>query len=144
MPALIVMLLWIGSEAWLISRAIEYVGGGWILVWLLAAAIGGVLLIQRQGVRTLAELRAATSRGELPAPVLIEGLVVIMAGLLLMAPGLVSDAVALTLLMFGLRKRLAQRIVAGLAKARPDLKHPVTLEGEYRRCGDSGVTQRRD
>ena len=39
---------------------------------------------------------------------------------------------------------LAQRIVAGLAKARPDLKHPVTLEGEYRRRGDSGVTQRRD
>lgn len=133
MPILIVLLLWIGAEAWLISRLTEWLGGASVLAWLLAAAIGGVMLIKRQGVRTIRELQMATARGELPAPLLLEGLVVLIAGLLLILPGVISDVIALSLLLFGLRKRMAQRLGEGLAKARPDLKQPVTLEGEYRR-----------
>jgi UPF0716 protein FxsA len=145
MPVLIILLLWIACEAWLISRLTELVGGGWVLAWMIAAAIGGVMLIKRQGVRTIRELQMATARGELPAPVLLEGLVVLIAGLLLILPGPISDFVALTLLLFGLRKRMAQRLGEGLAKARPDLKQPVTLEGEFQRKsgGPSSVTNRR-
>lgn len=133
MPLIIVLILWIGLEAWLISRLAERIGGGYALLLLLAAAVGGAVLIQRQGLRTVRELQMATQRGELPGLVLLEGLVVIMAGLLLLLPGFLSDAVALSLLLLGLRKRLAQRLGDGIAKARPDLKKPVTLEGEYKR-----------
>lgn len=145
MPIVIILLGWIALEAWLISRLTELVGGGWVLAWLLAAAIGGVMLIQRQGIRTIRELQTATARGELPTPILLEGLVVLMSGLLLIVPGLLSDIVALSLLLFGLRKRMAQRLGEGLAKARPDLKQPVTLEGQFRRKGSerSAVTKRR-
>ena len=144
MPILIILLLWIACEAWLISRLTELVGGGWVLAWMIAAAVGGVMLIRRQGVRTIRELQMATARGELPAPVLLEGLVVLIAGLLLILPGLISDFVALTLLLFGLRKRMAQRLGEGLAKARPDLKQPVTLEGEFqRKSGGPPVTGKR-
>jgi UPF0716 protein FxsA len=145
MPIVIILLGWIALEAWLISRLTELVGGGWVLAWLFAAAIGGVMLIQRQGIRTIRELQMATARGELPAPILLEGLVVLIAGLLLIVPGVISDIVALSLLLFGFRKRLAQRLGEGLAKARPDLKQPVTLEGEFTRkkSGQSGVTKRR-
>ncbi|MDB5971456.1 MAG: FxsA family protein [Hydrocarboniphaga sp.] len=145
MPIVIVLLGWIALEAWLISRLTELVGGGWVLAWLLAAAVGGVMLIQRQGVRTISELQRATARGELPAPILLEGLVVLISGLLLILPGVISDVVALSLLLFGLRKRMAQRLGEGLAKARPDLKQPVTLEGEFRRTGDarSGIDKHR-
>ncbi|WP_428312633.1 FxsA family protein [Hydrocarboniphaga sp.] len=149
MPIIILLFGWIALEAWLISRLTEWIGGGWVLAWLLAAAIGGVTMIQRQGIRTIRELQMATARGELPAPILLEGLVVLMSGLLLIVPGVLSDGVALSLLLFGLRKRMAQRLGEGLAKARPDLKQPVTLEGEFRRksgksAGDrSGVTKSR-
>jgi len=51
----------------------------------------------------------------------------------LVLPGFLSDLVGLSLLLFGLRKRLAMRLGEGMAKARPDLKQPVTLEGQYRR-----------
>lgn len=133
MPLIIVLILWIGLEAWLISRLAERIGGGDVLLLLLAAAVGGLALIRRQGLRTVRELRLAAQRGELPGPVLLEGLVVIMAGVLLLLPGLVSDALALSVLLLGARRSLAQRLGEGIARARPDLKKPVTLEGEYKR-----------
>ncbi len=130
---LLLMLGFIALEAWIVTQAVHRFGGGWVLAALLATAVGGVLLIQRQGLRTIREVQMSTARGELPTVALLEGMVALMAGLLLIVPGFVSDLIGLSLLLVGLRKRLATRIGDGMAKARPDLKQPVTLEGEYQR-----------
>lgn len=132
MPFLI-MAVWIALEAWLVTQAVERIGGWPVAAWITGAAVVGVLVIRQQGLRTFRELQASVARGELPTRLVFEGLIVLIAGILLIMPGFLSDVVGLSLLLFGLRKRLAVRLSEGMAKARPDLKQPVTLEGEYRR-----------
>jgi UPF0716 protein FxsA len=132
MPILL-LIAWIVAEAWIITRLAERFGSLPVVVWLGLAAVAGVAVIRTEGLRVIGELRRATQRGELPAHALFEGLVVTMGGLLLILPGLISDIIGLSLLFAGLRRGLALRLHSGMAKARPDLKQPVTLEGEYTR-----------
>ena len=132
MPFL-VMAGWIALEAWLVTQAVEQIGGWPVAAWIVGAAVMGVLVIRQQGLRRFRELQASVARGELSTQLVFEGLIVLIAGILLIMPGFLSDIIGLSLLLFGLRKRLAVRLGEGMAKARPDLKQPVTLEGQYRR-----------
>ncbi|MFP5358375.1 MAG: FxsA family protein [Gammaproteobacteria bacterium] len=120
-------------EGWLLARAVQALGGWPVALWTLLTAALGLYVIRRQGLATLRLIQQATTRGELPAREWLEGLLLFAAGLLLVLPGLLLDAVALGLLLsWGLRRRLGARLYAGMARSRPDLRQPVTLEGEYR------------
>ena len=73
--------------------------GGWetIGVCLLTAMIGGSLA-RRQGMGVLRRMRVSMHQGQLPAEEMIDSLFIVVAGLLLMTPGFVTDAVGLVLL----------------------------------------------
>ena len=97
-------------------------------------AILGAALVRAQGLSTLAQMQASVQRGELPALALLEGAVLLLVGVLLLTPGLVTDALGFlclippfrrAMILNGLRNRLraaAERAGAG-----------VTIEGEFRR-----------
>ena len=140
MPFLILLLLWTAAEIALMVRVSHWLGGSGLLIWIIAAGLIGGTLIRRQGLRTLQAVRASTARGELPAQTLIEALIVLIAGLLLILPGLISDGLALSLLI-GPRRWVARRLGAGIAQARPDLQQPVTLEGEFQHRPTSRLKQ---
>jgi UPF0716 protein FxsA len=127
---LLLLLAWIFLETLLLMRLGRSLGGSLLLLYLLASAAAGVLVMRRHGLGAMQQVRAALSRGELPATAMMEGLLGFAAGLLLILPGLLSDALALLLL--GLRHRLARQIDRRMAAARPDLRRPVVIEGEYR------------
>jgi UPF0716 protein FxsA len=131
----IILAVFIGLETWGILRMTERIGGHWVLAWLLAAAVIGGWMIAHGGLTALARVRAAVARGELPAAEIFQGLITAFAGLLLILPGFVTDVLAVSLLISGagVKKRLGERLSATVAQARPDLKKPVTLDGEYRR-----------
>lgn len=124
MRALLVISL-LFADAISLRLLAETVGGVALLTGLLGAFAAGVALIQRQGLRTLQALRAAVQADAWPARVLWDGLLVLVAALLLMLPGAVSDVLALLLLLPSLRRRLTQHFGTG-ANA------PVVLEGEFR------------
>lgn len=132
MPFLL-LIVWVVLEAWIVARLVERFGSLPVLAWLALAVVAGVFVIRQQGLRAVREIQASAMRGELPAQPLLEGAVALIGGLLLILPGLLSDVFGITLLFAALRRRLARRVRAGIAKARPDLKQPVTLEGEYER-----------
>lgn len=134
MPFLI-LAVFVGLETWGILQAVRLLGGGLTLLWLAGSVVMGVWLIRSSGLSALRGVQQAVAKGELPALPLFEGLLGGLAGLLLILPGFVSDAIALSLLIAGggLRKGLAQKLAAQVAQARPDLKQPVTMEGEFRR-----------
>ncbi|PPE73513.1 membrane protein FxsA [Solimonas fluminis] len=127
---LLLLLAWTFLETLLLLRLGRGLGGGWLLLYLLASAAAGVLVMRRHGLAAMQQVRAALSRGELPAIAMMEGLLGFAAGLLLILPGLLSDGLALLLL--ALRRRLARQIDRRMAAARPDLRRPVVIEGEYR------------
>lgn len=126
---LLLFLLWIFLETLLLMRLAQF-GGGWVPLYLVAAMIAGSLIIRRHGLRAVRQVREAMARGELPATALVEGLLGFAAGALLILPGLLSDAMALGILL--MRRRLARQLDQRMAAARPDLRAPVTIEGEYR------------
>lgn len=131
----IVLIVFVGLETWGILRMIERVGAGYVGLWLLGAALVGGWLIVNGGLTAIARIRVAVSRGELPAAEIFSGLLTAFAGLLLILPGFLTDLIAVSLLISGasVKKRLGEKLSATVAQARPDLKQPVTLDGEFRR-----------
>lgn len=134
MPFLLLAIL-VGVETYGILQAIKLIGGWYTLLWLLGAMAAGSYVIAHGGITALRRIQLAVARGELPAAELFSGLVTAFAGLLLILPGFVTDAIAISLLLGGgrIRKRLGEKLSGQMAQARPDLKRPVTLDGEYRR-----------
>ena len=65
---------------------------------ILINAVVGVALVRWQGFSTLRRAQQSIERGVLPARELVDGLLILVAGLLMVTPGLLTDAVAYLLL----------------------------------------------
>ena len=93
--------------------------GGYIGVWptialVMITAVIGVALLRRQGLATLTRGMGRLQRGELPASEIVEGLLLAVAGALLLTPGFVTDAVGFILLTPFTRALIAERVLASV------------------------------
>ena len=111
--------------------------GAWSTIFLVVfTAVVGVSLLRRQGLRTWARGLRRLQQGQVPATEVVEGLLLAVAGALLLTPGFVTDAVGFGLLMPWARNNIAKKILAQV-----DLKSPVqgpagvgeTIEGDFQR-----------
>ncbi|MFK3984398.1 FxsA family protein [Micromonospora sp. NPDC050397] len=75
------------------------IGFGWTILLVLAASVLGLALLRREGMRAWRGFRSAAQAGTPPGGQVIDGLVGLLAGLLLAVPGLVSAAVGLLLVV---------------------------------------------
>ncbi|MBI1283180.1 MAG: FxsA protein [Thiobacillus sp.] len=73
--------------------------GGWVLLWLLLAAVAGVMLIRVERVVWGARLMFSMQSGENPLASLFASGRILLAGGLLVFPGFISDVIALVLLL---------------------------------------------
>lgn len=73
--------------------------GGWVLLWLLLAAVAGVMLIRVERVAWGARLLFSVQSGTHPLSALFASGRILLAGGLLVFPGFISDAIALMLLL---------------------------------------------
>lgn len=74
--------------------------GWWTLVWLAAAFFGGLALIRFERIAFAPRMLFSMQRGETPLRALFTSTRLFVAGGLLMFPGLVSDFMALLLLLY--------------------------------------------
>jgi UPF0716 protein FxsA len=83
---------------------------------LIAISILGAWLARREGLVTLQRIQLALGRGEIPSREVADGGLILLAGALMIAPGFISDIVALLLLFpptrAGLRTVLMKAVVA--------------------------------
>lgn len=81
-----------------------------IALLLLVSALGAVL-VKREGLRVLRRMQEQVMAGNMPSNELLDGVCLLLAGLLLVVPGFVTDAVGLILLLppFRLALRAALR-----------------------------------
>jgi UPF0716 protein FxsA len=109
----------------------QAIGVGATLLLVLAAAIAGGFIVRSRGLALLALMRDMARRGEWPGAEMFDEFLLILAGLLFILPGFVSDAVAVALLFGPLRRGLYRwgRGLAGQAVVR---RGPGTIETEYR------------
>ena len=100
--------------------------GWWVLAWVVLAACAGMALIKEARFTLLARLAAGFAEGEFSITALSHSARTVLAGLLLIFPGVVSDLIAITLLL------LPGPRVAAQPRRRPP-SHGALIEGEYRR-----------
>lgn len=86
--------------------------GGLIGLWptlavVVLTALLGTAMLRQQGLRTVAGLQEQLRRGADPSPMLLEGALVLVGGVLLLTPGFFTDAVGFALLVPGLRAAAA-------------------------------------
>lgn len=122
-------------ELWVLLR-VGAVIGAWPTIGLLVLAAGlGVAVLNRQGFQTLVRVRARMARGEEPTPAVLDGMVLAVAGLLLVLPGFLTDLAALLLLVPPVRALLVRRLLAAAQPPRGPAARDSSrvIEGEYER-----------
>lgn len=82
---------------------------------IILTAVIGVSLIRLQGLTTLARIREKLNRDEIPATDLAEGLMLLVAAILLLTPGFFTDAIGFLILIPPIRRPLALRLLHYLA-----------------------------
>lgn len=109
------------------------------------SAVAGVVLMRIQGFGVLARLRQSAQDGRAPGKELLDAAMILIAGILLLIPGFLSDIVGLALFFPPVRSLLWNRlmrsvVVVDIGGTRPG-NHPKTGpqqtieldEGDFRR-----------
>ena len=116
------------------------------MLWVLGAGVLGIGLFRLAGRQTLEHLQQAQREGVLSQQLLMGNVSRLVAGVLLIIPGLISDVLAFVVLIAPLRILLAKLLVGGSINAQ---RNPYQGQGEssgfhtgpgYRRFDDDGVT----
>ncbi|MFB6890462.1 FxsA family membrane protein [Kitasatospora sp. NPDC056327] len=94
----LLLTAWLVLEIWLLVRVGSWLGGLTVVLLLIAGAMTGGWLIKRAGRRALSAALEQTRDPQSAQPQTGTSLTV-LAGLLLILPGFLSDALALTLLL---------------------------------------------
>jgi UPF0716 protein FxsA len=100
--------------------------GWWILAWVVLAACAGMALIKEARFALVARLAAGLAHGRFSIVALTDSARTVLAGLFLIFPGVVSDLIALTLLLLP-----GPRFVTETVKSRAP--QGTIIEGEFRR-----------
>lgn len=109
-------------ELWVAVLVAQKIGW-WLLLWLIGAVVFGITLIREQQFALLGNVMRAAQRGEDPFQAIFASGRILLAGLLFIFPGVVSDGLALLLLAWPRRR-------APAAASRGDSD---VIEGEFRR-----------
>jgi UPF0716 protein FxsA len=110
--------------------------GGWVAAWLLFSAIAGIVLIKQARFSLITRLASELSRGQFSLSAVIDSFRTVIAGLLLIFPGIISDIMALVLLLLPLREpvyQYAHSPVGRPTKPAREVDRGGVIEGEFRR-----------
>jgi UPF0716 protein FxsA len=145
---LVLFIFWPLLELWLLVKLGASIGALPVIALVVLSAVLGLGVLRGAGWQALSLAQLRMHQRASPVPALLEGFLMALAGLLLLLPGLLSDAVALLLLIGPLRRLVSRRWgrVAPVAMYSAGLRdvpagpmvegrsgQPDVIEGEYRR-----------
>ena len=124
MPMQYLVALFIGLpilELALLIKLHGMVGFMPTVLLVLVTGIAGATLVRRQGLAILFKIQQELGIGNLPAPQMMDGVMILIAGALLVTPGLITDITGFALLIpfvrerirFWLRKKLEEKMRNG-------------------------------
>lgn len=86
--------------------------GGWNTVAIvIVTAILGAHLVRREGLQTLFKAQSKMQSGEIPGQQMAEGLLLVMAGVLLVTPGFITDIIGFAFALPFTRPLIAKGIM---------------------------------
>lgn len=132
-------------EVWVIIQIGQVIGPWWTILLLLADGALGTWLVKREGGRAWRALTTALQSGRMPARELADGILVLIGGTLMLAPGFVTDLFALALIL-PVTRPVGRRLLTGFITRRIGPAGPAyggaygpTSPGHAHRPGDGEV-----
>ena len=91
--------------------------GGFLGFWptiglIILTAVVGASLVRSQGLQTLMSVQSRLQQGEMPAQQIVEGVMLAVAGVLLLTPGFMTDAFGMLVLLPAPRAIIAKRLMS--------------------------------
>jgi len=90
-------------ELWVAVLVAQKIGW-WLLLWLIGSVVIGINLIRKQQFAMLGQVMRAVQQGQDPFQAIFASGRILLAGLLFIFPGVVSDGLALLLLIWPRRR----------------------------------------
>ena len=146
-PGFIFLLIFVGAPAvelyFMVQVGAEIGAFSTVALVLFTAALGGVL-VRIQGFTTAMRVRASMEQGEIPAIEMMEGLLLLVAGLSLLLPGFITDALGFICLIPAARRSIvlwflkrSNAIWPAASSVQPKSdSDPRIIDAEYRREDD--------
>lgn len=95
-------------ELLLLIEVGERIGAGPTVALVLVTGVAGAALARREGAHAWREVRRELGRGRIPGGELLSALLVLLAGALLVTPGVLTDAAGLLVLLRPVRARVVE------------------------------------
>jgi UPF0716 protein FxsA len=127
------ILIWIGSQTqW------------WLpILMVIATGVVGAALARWQGWQVLQRIRADAAAGRVPANALIDGFLILLAGILLVTPGVMSDLFGVALLIPPVRT-IVKRLVAAWIKRNIEVRIGRSGAAFWSNAGEGVAPPRRE
>ena len=100
------------AEIYLLIQAGGAIGALNTVALVVLTAVVGAWLLRLQGLATLRRVQQSLEHGELPETALIEGVLLLLAGALLLTPGFLTDIFGFLLLVPASRVAMARAVLA--------------------------------
>jgi UPF0716 protein FxsA len=131
------------AELLTLVRLGHAIGGLPTLLLVLGSGLLGGLIARAEGLRVLAQMRQAFSTGTMPSHDVLHGGLMLCAAALLIVPGVITDVLALLLLIPWSRRLIAARLLSSVERAIEEGKlrvvHQARSRAEWSRPGPSPV-----
>jgi len=95
-------------ELYVIIQVAHVIGAWETIALLVVESLIGAWLLKRQGGNVLNRITVAVNEGRVPSKELVDGLLIIVAGALMLAPGFIGDIIGF-LLLIPVTRSLARR-----------------------------------
>lgn len=87
------------AELYLLIQIGQAIGAELTIALMLVTGIVGVSMAKSQGMAVLGRLQSQVAQGEVPGSALLDGVFVLVGGILLITPGLISDTLGFLFLI---------------------------------------------
>jgi UPF0716 protein FxsA len=104
-------------EIYVLIQVGQVIGVWWTILILVADSVLGTWLVRREGGRAWRALQTALNSGRMPARELADGALILIGGTLMLAPGFVTDAVGI-LLILPVTRPVARRLLTTVVARR--------------------------
>ena len=86
------------AEIWVLIQVADVIGGFEAISLVILVSAVGAWLVKQQGLGIIRKVERRLSEGSLPSKELVDGVLIAVAGALMLTPGFITDAVSLLLL----------------------------------------------
>lgn len=97
-------------EIGILLQVSEIIGGWTTILLVIITAYLGAKMVKQQGLQTYAKVQQKTAQGQLPGEELFSGVCILISGVLLLTPGIVTDILGFLLLTPAVRKQMVKEL----------------------------------